>query len=164
MVNDPLRIYEQDPGEALDYSVEFAAHCARLREPDTSYPLNTRVRPVRANGYQYNASTGGRSGTNEPRWPVTVGGTVQDGSVVWTCEAINAASQSRAVSSTAWVGDAGLTIGTPTLSGTKATALISAGTLGQRYLVRVTATCDDSTTPVAAFFIEFKRPARTVNA
>jgi hypothetical protein len=41
---------------------------------------------------------------------------------------------------------------------------ISGGTLGQTYLVRCTATCSDSTLVTAAFYIEFKRPARVVNA
>lgn len=37
------------------------------------------------NGYYYTASTGGETGPTEPTWPTTIGQTVNDGSVVWTC-------------------------------------------------------------------------------
>lgn len=161
---DDLRTFEQDPAETLDYSIEFAGHCARLREPDSDYSTGTRVRPARATGFQYNASTGGRTGTTEPRWPTTVGGTVVDGSVTWTAEAVSTTSLRRTLISASWAGDTGLSVGTPSTSGTKSTALISGGTLGQRYLVRVTGTCSDTTAPVASFWIEFKRPARVVDA
>jgi hypothetical protein len=162
-MTEPLQTFEQDPGETLDYSVDFASHCSRLREPDTDYTLNTRVRPARANGYQYKASAG-RTGTAEPRWPTTVGATVQDGSVTWTCEAIDTQSLRRTVSAVSWAVDTGLTKGTESLSGTKGTVLLSGGTLGQRYLVRATATCSDTSAPVVAFFVEVRRPARVVEA
>jgi len=158
-----LQVYEQDPAETLDYSAEFSGHCSRLREPDTDYATGTRVRPARANGFQYNASTGGRTGTNEPRWPASIGATVQDGSVTWTCEAISDASLKRTVTTAAWTADAGITVGTTATAGTKSTALLSGGTLGQRYLIRCTATCSDNTTPTVAFCIAFQRPARVID-
>lgn len=41
------------------------------------------------NGYQYRnlTATGvGRSGTTQPTWPTTIGATVTDGSITWSCE------------------------------------------------------------------------------
>lgn len=162
MDSDLYPTLEKDPAEALDYSVEFDRHCARFREPNTDYALNTRVRPKRATGLQY-TGTAGRTGTDEPRWPLTVGGTVVDGSVTWTAEAISTSSLVRTLSSASWTPDAGITVATPIVSGTKATALISGGTLGQAYLVRVDGTCSDGTIRSAAFWLKITRP-RTVAA
>jgi len=44
------------------------------------------------NGYQYRnvTATGiGRSGTTQPTWPTTIGGTVVDGTITWQCEQLS---------------------------------------------------------------------------
>ena len=44
------------------------------------------------NGYQYRnvTTTGvGRSGTTQPTWPTTIGGTVVDGAITWQCEQLS---------------------------------------------------------------------------
>ena len=155
--------FEKDPAEALDYSVEFIAHAARYREPNTDYNTSTKVQPKRATGLEYNASTGGRTGTDEPRWPTTVAQTVTDGSVIWTAAAISTASLTRTLSSATWTADTGLTVSGQALQGTKSTATISGGTLGQTYLVRVDGTFSDATVRTATFWVTIARP-RTVSA
>ena len=45
----------------------------------------TTISPSVANGCSYSCTTAGTSGTIEPIWPTTVGQTVIDGTVTWTC-------------------------------------------------------------------------------
>jgi len=51
----------------------------------TAYSLNAYRQPTVANTFYYKATTAGTSAASEPTWPVTVGATVVDGSVTWTC-------------------------------------------------------------------------------
>lgn len=50
----------------------------------TAYSLGDAVRPTTRNGYNYECTTAGTSGGSEPAWPTTPGGTVNDGTAVWT--------------------------------------------------------------------------------
>lgn len=55
-------------------------------QASTAYATGAMTQPTTANGYFYVATTGGTSGTpTQPTWPTTVGTTVSDGSVTWTC-------------------------------------------------------------------------------
>lgn len=159
------QVFEQHPSAELDYSVEFAGHCARIREPATDYALNAVVLAPRSTGLQYRATTAGRTGTTEPRYPTTAGQTVTDGSVVWTAEAVSSSSLVRTLSTATWSATSGLTVGTPTNAGTKSTVLISGGVDGQDYEVTCVAECSDGTSAVASFTVQIRsRPARVVNA
>jgi len=51
----------------------------------TSYNVGNIVIPTTANGYTYECTTAGTSDSSECTWPTTVGETVTDGTVVWTC-------------------------------------------------------------------------------
>jgi len=55
----------------------------------TAYALGAYVRPTTPNGFRYECTTAGTSGTTEPVWPTTLGSTVTDGTAVWTCRADN---------------------------------------------------------------------------
>lgn len=75
------------------------AHHALIRNPVTKWiPYNTAawiklnayttpqlVFPTVANGFVYECTTSGTSGSTEPVWPLTIGATVSDGGAVWTC-------------------------------------------------------------------------------
>lgn len=50
----------------------------------TAYVVGDIVRPTVNNGYFYKCTTAGTSGSSEPTWGTTVGGTTSD-TAVWTC-------------------------------------------------------------------------------
>lgn len=148
---------QKDPSAELDYTADFRRHCTRYRDPDTDYALNTRVQPRSPTGLQYNASTGGRTGAREPRWPTTVGGTVTDGSVVWTAEAISSGSLKRTLSTATWSATTGVTVGTPTNTSIDSTVLIAGGVDGQTYEVVCVGTFSDGTDQVVVFDLAVER-------
>lgn len=52
----------------------------------TAYSLGDEAIPdASQNGYTYEVTTAGTSGGSEPTWPTTLGNTVVDGTVTWTC-------------------------------------------------------------------------------
>lgn len=53
----------------------------------TAYAFRTEIQPVlqSSTGLYYVATTGGTSGALPPTWPTSIGSTVVDGSVTWTC-------------------------------------------------------------------------------
>ena len=89
-----------------------------------AYALGAIIEPVTPNGYKYQVSTAGTShATTEPTWPTSIGSTVTDGTIVWTCLAIKhpiteikLALTSGALA--AATGGAALNLGTSVTSGT----------------------------------------------
>lgn len=52
----------------------------------TNYAIGNIVRPTVPNGYRYEATADtGSAGGSEPAWPTTVGATVVDSGITWTC-------------------------------------------------------------------------------
>lgn len=86
----------------------------------TAYSLGYSITP---NSYRYKATTAGTSHASvEPTWPTTIGSTVTDGTVVWTCVAEKRAITEIKLALTSGglagaTAGAGLDIGTTILSG-----------------------------------------------
>ena len=51
----------------------------------TAYSLGDYVHATTFNGFRYECTTAGTSGTGEPTWPLVERATVTDGGVTWTC-------------------------------------------------------------------------------
>lgn len=88
----------------------------------TAYSLGAVRTPTTPNGYVYTVTTAGTSAASQPTWPTTIGATVTDGGVTWTCSAQQdltteyklAATEAGLAGATA---GAGLSLGTQILSG-----------------------------------------------
>jgi|GEM_PF-1799055 len=54
-------------------------------QASTIYSLGADRMPTSPNGFRYQVTVVGTSGAAEPTWPTTIGATVVDGTVTWTC-------------------------------------------------------------------------------
>ncbi len=61
----------------------FRSKTASAWSASTAYSVGDIVFPTSANGFVYEATSGGTSGASEPAWPTTLGGTVTDNTVTW---------------------------------------------------------------------------------
>jgi hypothetical protein len=125
--------------------VDFTRALSRFWQPGADFALNAAVLPTVPTGFQYKAQGSGRSGQREPIWPKALTGTVTEGSITWVCEAISTTSLQTTVSSVAWTADSPIAVGSQSLSGQIASALLDVtGAIdGEDYDVLVSATCAD---------------------
>jgi hypothetical protein len=112
------------PGAKLPHGFDFTPFIARWREPGQEYSTGAMVRVAGVRGLQYEATTGGQTGDRPVMWPTTIGNTVQDGSVTWTCRAVDATSLLTTVASATWTAPSGATVTGETVYGQVATATI----------------------------------------
>jgi hypothetical protein len=136
-----------DPGESYKVELDLFPMCASYWRANERYPaIGEYLRPRLANGFSYEVTTAGSSAQREPAWPRTIGGTVQNGSVVFTCRAAGTNGVMEITSPTAISDPTGLTIGSVSVSeSTKILATYSAGTLGQDYDAVFTFTLNGAT-------------------
>lgn len=81
------RIYDSGAvNTPIDYNTPtHTVSSPSARAALTVYSAGDFVLPTTLNGYRYECTTGGTTATPAPTWPTTVGATVTDGTVVWTC-------------------------------------------------------------------------------
>ncbi len=90
----------------------------------TAYSLGDLVEPITPNTFKYKVTTAGTSAAGEPTWPTSIGSTVVDGTITWTCYArVHPITEIKLALTggaglTAATGGAALNLGATILSGT----------------------------------------------
>jgi len=148
------------PDATLDYAIDFEEECSRPWDKWQDFATGTRIRvfrPGQASGYEFEATTGGRTGGRNPVFPTA--GTLTDGSVTWTPRAISSASLVRTIVGTpTWIADSGVTVSSETVSDQKAIAKIAGGTDGRDYSVTVAAIGSDGLLMVKVAILPVRVP------
>jgi hypothetical protein len=97
-------------GETLPFELDWTQDFAIFWAAAGVFPEFTVVRPVTGiTGLEY-VSSGGQAGEEEPTWPTTVGGTVEDGSITWTAQELSNSSLREQISTATWPAVTGFTI------------------------------------------------------
>jgi hypothetical protein len=107
----------KDPDVDTEYGID--ARYLAYQEIRRSWPygLGTVGRAPRHTGFYYEATTAGETKQHWPDFPREAGGTVEDGSVVWTAKHPNDVSL-PSIASVSWaVSPSGLTVGSERLDG-----------------------------------------------
>jgi hypothetical protein len=139
----------QPAGDNIQYPIDVTALAVRPWSAGSYIQAGTLMRPTAAyggghgTGFVYQASATGQTGSTEPTWPTTAGGTVTDGSITWTA-IVPPAAGADTIAGVAWTQanppDASLTITGQTSSGVVTSAFVGNGTSGNTYTVLVTVT------------------------
>jgi hypothetical protein len=136
------------PDAVLDYGVNFERECARQWLPMTDYSLTQHIRIFDAgkpSGFQYQPTTAGRTGSSRPAFPSSLGATVADGSVVWTCVPLSTASLIRTLSGVpVWTcEDSGIVIGSQSVIEFIGRTTLGSGADGTDYVVKIVGPTSD---------------------
>lgn len=150
----PYAEYFLKVGEKVPFGIDWESWLEQRWLAGRLYSLNYVLRPTHATGYEYKCTTAGYSGDSEPAWPAT--GTIADGSIVWTPQAISASSLSASIISAPWTAPGAIALTNQSLSSYKATVLVdtSGATAGQQYDVLNTLNLSDGTAKVGTWRIK----------
>lgn len=144
---EPYKEYYAKIGGKLPFCIDWE-DALPVRWPGAGRSVTGAiVRPTRATGLQYQCTTPGYTGDNEPSWPTTAGQSITDGTAVWTAQAISASSLVATISASAWAMQqtgSGIALSAPALNGLVAQVLadFSAAAIGDWDLIN-TISCSD---------------------
>lgn len=144
-------------GDIVLYGIDWDGWLANYWQRGANVPAGTSVRPRSPNGYALSTVLGGWSGDREPI-STTIGQTVCDGSILWTCQAIDTTSLSATVQSVAWKPQTGITVDRQTTTGQMVVALLdaSAATAGTDYTINVPTALSDGETKVGRIVLKVR--------
>lgn len=73
------------PNNAIEIEFVCGYYIGTTYAINTGYSADDLVLPITENGLVYQAGGNGTSDATEPTWPTTIGGTVVDNDITWTC-------------------------------------------------------------------------------
>lgn len=151
----PFREYFLKVGEKVPLAIDWEAWLENRWVGGRAYGSNVVVRPTLATGFEYKCTVPGYTASSEPSWPTTVGGTVIDGQVTWTAQAVTAASLTATVSSAPWSAPSGIAISSQSVTRYVAKVLVDTTTssAGQNYDVLNTLNLSDGTQKIGTWRI-----------
>ena len=122
-------------------SLDWHDYLINRRQQGVSVALNFVMRPRRADatGLQYKCTTAGvtsRMPWGRIVWPAAAGGTVTDGTAVWTAEPISASSLRTTIATQSFPAVAGVVLSSPSDGDLIYTTLVDGGTSGQKYEIK----------------------------
>lgn len=158
---DSQGVFTQDPEDNLDYTIDFERWLAEQWQAGTVVAAASFRRPKMPTGFEYEATSAGQTGKREPIWPRILGSTISDGSVLWTCRPLSNNSLKAVLASATWTADPGITLGTATISGQRATVFLSGGSDGTDYNVRCEGVMSNGVERNVNFTLQVRREQET---
>jgi hypothetical protein len=140
-----VTVRAKDPDVNATYAIDVTERLVDLARRSFDFSLGAVVRAQRDTGWYYECTTAGRTAENYPAvFPRAAGETVQDGSVVWTCQHPSTPTL-RSISTVVYTIPTGLTLETQSESGFVAYFTISGGVDGEDYdiVARITPSSGD---------------------
>lgn len=126
------------PFAIVAVTFDWHDYLANLRAPGAAVALNdvVRLRRLEATGLEYKCTTAGVTGWRNLVWPGSVGQTLNDGSVVWTAQAVSSASLRTTITLSTFPTVSGVTYGTTSETDLRYAIQVSGGTANRSYEIR----------------------------
>jgi hypothetical protein len=145
-------------GDVEIYAIDWAGWLTNFWERGEINAPGAAIRPTAPNGFQFISASGGQSGNAEPTWPTVIGQTVNDGSTVWTCEAIDNSTLYAVVNSAQWKVPSGIAVTGQEVSGQLTLAEIDTtnAIAGTDYAIDIATTMSDEEVKVGRIILKVR--------
>lgn len=145
-------------GAVKPFTIDLRQYLRSYWMPGRFYDAGDTVRAPSFSGFAFQAGASGESGSNEPSWSRSLGGTCVDGSIPWTAIAAGANGTDPIASAPVWSQlsppDNTLTIATGSNTLEETTNRFSGGTAGLTYRIMCTITTVAGNVYIVEFDLE----------
>ena len=130
----PVIVAAKTPTESVNYRFIFDRLLEQRWRAGEILPSGVYRRPSVPNGFEYEVTTAGQSGSVEPVWPRTAGNTVVSGSATFTARAAGT-NATDSIATAELIADTDVTATIVTTVNNVVTARVAGGVAGRRYKV-----------------------------